>query len=125
MWSTLLEIALSLYTKSGQIEARGPHAPASLVKKARAPNAEKKFPIFESTYISADYFRQSKFFIRRILQCRLEQRANIQFSVMLKKLPSETLKMLKKAYGNDSSCSGFLPVSLAEKEIEGKSGFFC
>ncbi|GBL98606.1 hypothetical protein AVEN_19672-1 [Araneus ventricosus] len=32
----------------------------------------------------------------------LEQRANIQFCVLLEKSPSETLEMLKKAHGNDA-----------------------
>ncbi|GBN59300.1 Putative uncharacterized protein FLJ37770 [Araneus ventricosus] len=32
----------------------------------------------------------------------LEQRANIKFCVLLEKSPSETLEMLKKAYGNDA-----------------------
>ncbi|GBL69335.1 hypothetical protein AVEN_219743-1 [Araneus ventricosus] len=32
----------------------------------------------------------------------LEQRANIKFCVLLDKSPSETLLMLKKAYGNDA-----------------------
>ncbi|GBN45923.1 hypothetical protein AVEN_120672-1 [Araneus ventricosus] len=32
----------------------------------------------------------------------LEQRANIKFCVFLEKSPSETLEMLKKAYGNDA-----------------------
>ncbi|GBM14083.1 hypothetical protein AVEN_209970-1 [Araneus ventricosus] len=33
----------------------------------------------------------------------LEQRANIKFCVLLEKSPSETLEMLKKAYGNDAT----------------------
>ncbi|GBN72787.1 hypothetical protein AVEN_139293-1 [Araneus ventricosus] len=32
----------------------------------------------------------------------LEQRANFKFCVLLEKSPSETLEMLKKAYGNDA-----------------------
>ncbi|GBO06129.1 hypothetical protein AVEN_35209-1 [Araneus ventricosus] len=32
----------------------------------------------------------------------LERPANIKFSVLLEKSPSETLEMLKKAYGNDA-----------------------
>ncbi|GBO19597.1 hypothetical protein AVEN_28194-1 [Araneus ventricosus] len=32
----------------------------------------------------------------------LEQSANIKFCVLLEKSPSETLEMLKKAYGNDA-----------------------
>ncbi|GBM34385.1 hypothetical protein AVEN_219081-1 [Araneus ventricosus] len=32
----------------------------------------------------------------------LEQRENIKFCVLLEKSPSETLEMLKKAYGNDA-----------------------
>ncbi|GBN89471.1 hypothetical protein AVEN_14452-1 [Araneus ventricosus] len=32
----------------------------------------------------------------------LEQPANIKFCVSLEKSPSETLEMLKKAYGNDA-----------------------
>ncbi|GBM36126.1 hypothetical protein AVEN_179119-1 [Araneus ventricosus] len=32
----------------------------------------------------------------------LEQRASIKFCVLLEKSPSETLEMLKKAYGNDA-----------------------
>ncbi|GBM87494.1 hypothetical protein AVEN_97363-1 [Araneus ventricosus] len=31
----------------------------------------------------------------------IEQHANIKFCVLLQKSPSETLEMLKKAYGND------------------------
>ncbi|GBM33578.1 hypothetical protein AVEN_60915-1 [Araneus ventricosus] len=32
----------------------------------------------------------------------LEQRANMKFCVLIEKSPSETLLMLKKAYGNDA-----------------------
>ncbi|GFT12649.1 hypothetical protein TNCV_5094251 [Trichonephila clavipes] len=50
----------------------------------------------------------------------LEQSANIKISVLLEKSP-EALEMLKKAYGNDSSAKGSLPVSISENEIEGTS----
>ncbi|GFW01104.1 hypothetical protein TNCV_1763421 [Trichonephila clavipes] len=53
----------------------------------------------------------------------LEQRANIKLCVLLEQSPYETLEMLKKAYRNNSSIRRFLPISMAEKEIEGTSFF--
>ncbi|GFY17828.1 g_PROTEIN_RECEP_F1_2 domain-containing protein [Trichonephila clavipes] len=52
----------------------------------------------------------------------LKQRANIKFTVLLKKLP-ETLKIQKKACGNVCSIKGVLSVSMAEKEIKGASSY--
>ncbi|GFY26624.1 hypothetical protein TNCV_2879521 [Trichonephila clavipes] len=56
-----------------------------------------------------------------ILRSSLEQCAKIKVCVLLEKSPFETQEELEKAYGNDSSTSGFLPVSMAENEIEGTS----
>ncbi|GBM01693.1 hypothetical protein AVEN_99734-1 [Araneus ventricosus] len=55
----------------------------------------------------------------------LEQRTNIKFCVLLEKSPSETLEMLKKAYGNDAmNITKEGKISLRQKPRESDVGGF-